>query len=189
MVIRQLYFWLACVLLVLIPQAAIAAPNFIASSRVSEDTLGATVEIRFNCKVSYQHHEPAQRGDTLRIYLEPTSICNGVSPLAVQSRGRYRPVNSDIAQLLDFEYDGSSSTLPFLTLNFAKPVDFSVEASSVSFELLIHVSPESDTAVPAPKSTQSVQHRQVIRPQPDAPVFAINLQSFRRIPTIADVSA
>jgi hypothetical protein len=184
---HRFFRYVAGGLLLFLSQSILAAPGFVATSRVSGNELGADVEIRFNCKVSYIQHEPPQRGDTLRIYLEPTSICNGVSPLAVQSRGRYRPVNSDIARLLDFEYDGSSSSIPILTLSFSEAVTYSVEASSVSFGMLIHVSPKNETAVSAPKSTQSVQHRQIIRPQPAAQVFAINLQSFRRMPTIADI--
>ena len=184
---RRIRRYVASGLLIFLSQVALAAPGFIASSRVSGDESSADIEIRFNCKVSYIQHEPRQRGDRLRIYLEPTGICNGVSPLAAQSRGRYRPVNSDIARLLDFEYDGSSSANPFLSLNFAEPVEYTIDATPVSFELVIHISHENNPAEAVPKPRQAVLHKQVIRPQAVESEFAINLQSFRRIPTIADI--
>ena len=83
-----------------------AGPGFIQSSRVSDATFGADIEVILNCKAHYLRHEPQSSGDRLRIYLEPTSICNGVSPLVAESRIRLRPFNADSAQLVELEYDG-----------------------------------------------------------------------------------
>lgn len=188
MVKRRLSYWLAGVLLVFASQVVPAAPNFVASSRVSGDESSAIIEIRFNCQVSYQHHEPQKQGDLLRIYLDPTTICNGVSPLAAQSRGRYRPTNADIAGLIDFEYEGDVPAGPTLTLKFSEAVSYTVDATPLTFELAVHVRRETVQVATPPQRNPDVSHRQVVQPPRDDPGFVINLESFRRIPTIADVT-
>ncbi|MDH3748548.1 MAG: SPOR domain-containing protein [Gammaproteobacteria bacterium] len=183
---RCMFRHLAGVLLVLVATVASANPSLIAGSRVTGDESSAEIEIRFNCKVAYQQHEPEQRGDRLRIYLDPTGICNGVSPLVAESRGRFRPAKADSAHLIDFEYDGDSAAGPVLTLNFSGPVAYTIDTQSISFQLVVHVRPEAAQAAASDKD-QTVLHRQVVRPQEEAPDFVINLVSFRRVPTIADV--
>ena len=75
--------------------AALAGPGFIASSRVSKGTNLAEVSVRFNCGGQYLTHTPAYRGDQLRIQLESTGICSGVSPLVAKVREQHRPALSD----------------------------------------------------------------------------------------------
>lgn len=173
---------------------ASAGPGFIESSRVSgdaaTDAFSASIEVRFNCKAEYVRHEPQGSSDRLRVYLDPTGICNGVSPIVAESRSRLRPVNSDNANLTDLEYDGDSPAGPMLTFNFGRPVAFDVDMSGVSFGLIVTVSAADDLAaqtMPAP-IPPSVPHRQVPRATEDDPNYVINLASFRRIPTIADAT-
>lgn len=187
MVSSRLGLWLAGALLVLATQVASAAPNFIANSRVTGDESSSNIEIRFNCQVSYVHHEPDSRGDQLRIHLDPNGICNGVSPLSAQSQGRYRPARSDIAGLVDFEYDGESAGDSILTLNFSETVGYVIDAQSPSFELIVRVHRETEQASATPTENPAVEHRQVTQPVTEMPDYVINLASFRRIPTIADV--
>ncbi len=144
--------------------------------------------MRFNCKTEYLRHEPRERGDRLRIYLEPTSICNGVSPTVAESRSRLRPFNADKAHLVELEYDGESSGEKILTLIFSEPVDFDVDMLSLSFDVAVRVSPSDTSATPlaTAQSAPNVSHRQVKRPTEILPDWAINLASFRRIPTVAD---
>ena len=177
----------ASILLALSPTLASAGPGFIESSRVSGDA-PASIEVRFNCKAEYLRHEPQGSGDRLRIYLDPTGICNGVSPVVAESRSRLRPVNSDNARLVDMEYDGDSPAGPMLTFNFSHPVTFDVDMSGVSFDLVVSVNPASTPGVAsAPKATTpSASHRQVARPMPASVKYVINLASFKRVPTIAD---
>jgi len=178
--------WLAGALLLGYASLAMAGPGFIERTRVSGDSNGpAQVEVRFNCKVQYLRHEPQGGGDRLRIYVEPTGICNGVSPDVAESRSRMRPANADAARLLDLEYDGDSSMGSVITLNFDKAVDFSVDADDLSFELAVLVSPSSGQATVATEAP-NVQHRQVPQPVAAEPELAINVASFRRIPTVAD---
>jgi hypothetical protein len=78
--------------------AVFAEPGFIAGSEVKSGSSLAQLNIRFNCRISYQSHEPGNRGATLRIRLESTGICNGVSPLVAEQREQYRPAGADDAK-------------------------------------------------------------------------------------------
>lgn len=182
----------SCVLAVILLSLSAAddslAADFIQSARItpneSASEVGASIEIRFNCKVHYERHAPQSSGDVLRIYLDPTSICNGVSPEVARSRTLLRPFNADAARLVDLEYDGGSTAGPVLTLSFSEPVTFDVDMSRVSFGLTVHV---GSTAVSdATSGDLTVLHRQVERPKEEEPDFAVNLASFRRVPTSAD---
>ncbi|MDH5620438.1 MAG: SPOR domain-containing protein, partial [Gammaproteobacteria bacterium] len=130
-------------------------------------------------------HEPQTRGDRLRIYLDPTGICNGVSPLIAESRSRLRPFNADSAKLVELEYEGDTLTGAVLTLVFSEPVDFDVNMPAISFDVAVRVSlPTGDT--PDAAAPPTVLHRQVESPAIETSPWAINLVSLRRIPTIAD---
>ena len=185
-------FILAIASLVLPVSPALAGPGFIGSSKVSIDDssadLLASIEIRFNCKAQYLRHDPRSNGDRIRIFLEPTSICNGVSPVVAESRSRLRPFNADSAHLIELEYDGTSAGGPVLTLSFSKPVAFDVDMSRIAFDVVVHVRESALQALPAEsvQTAPTVPHRQVARPKPITPDYVINLASFRRIPTIAD---
>jgi tetratricopeptide (TPR) repeat protein len=163
-----------------------AGPGFIETTRVTTAGSGATeIEVRFNCKVHYLRHDPQGGGDRLRIYVEPTGICNGVPPSVAESRSRIRPANADDAGLLDLEYDGDSTIGSVITLNFNEPVDFSVDAEDLSFALTVLVRPSTGQSTITAEAPD-VRHRQVPQPAAVEPEMAINLASFRRIPTVAD---
>jgi hypothetical protein len=189
---HQITIWLYGTLLVFVASVTFAATGFIANSRVSDvesgDDSSAEINIRFNCKAEYLRHEPQSKGDRLRIYLEPTGICNGVSPLVAESRIRLRPFNADSARLVELEYDGTTSVGGVLTLTFSEPVNFDVDMAAIAFDVAVRVSDlieplaSADDAAVAPTAA----HRQIIRPQEEAPDWVINLASFRRIPTVAD---
>jgi len=180
----------ACMLAV---SPASAGPGFIAGSRVSIDASDAdslaNIEIRFNCKAHYLRHDPRGSSDRLRIFLEPTSICNGVSPRVAESHSRLRPFNADSAQLLELEYDGDNAAGPVLTLSFSKPVAFDIDMSGVAFNLVVHVRESVLQALPAAaRNRPTVVHRQVTAAKAVTPDYNVNLASLRRIPTIADAA-
>ncbi len=187
MVATRRFSWLASALLALTNQAAIAAPSFIAGTRVAGDAENATIEIRFNCQVTYLQHQPSTRGDSIRIQVDPTTICNGVSPTSAQSRGRYRPTNADLAALIDIEYEGGGAGGPELTLQFSEPVSFVIASQGLTFILQLDVQRDSITAVESDDDALAIQHRQVPQPESNRPLFVINLASYRRIPTAADL--
>ncbi|MDH3577611.1 MAG: SPOR domain-containing protein, partial [Gammaproteobacteria bacterium] len=185
--------WIAGAILIGLTSSAFAGPGFIESSRVSGDATtnasSATIEVRFNCKAEYLRHEPQGSSDRLRVYLDPTGICNGVSPVVAESRSRLRPLNSDSANLMDLEYDGDSPAGPMLTFNFSRPVLFDVDMSGVSFGLVVTVSAANDatqTRTTTAPISPSVNHRQVPRAKLEIPNYVVNLLSLKRIPTIAD---
>ncbi len=172
----------------------LAAPGFIAVAQVSVDEsdalTDATVSIRFKCKAQYLSHTPELSGDRLRIFLEPTTICNGAPPTVADSQSRLRPSNADSAHLSELEYDGDPTVGPVLTLSFSRPVTFDVQMSNLSFDVDIHVRAAADdvaTPVIAESSTTpATPSRQVLQPKPESGTYVINLVSFKRPPTIAD---
>ena len=177
------------VMIFLVASPAIAGPGFIGSSRVSVDDseFDARIEIRFNCKTQYLRHDPQGSGDRLRIFLEPTAICNGVSPAVADTQSRLRPFNADSAHLIELEYDGNEASGPVLSMHFSEPVSFDIEMSGLSFDMVVNVRKSAEILpVAEPVVATQVPHRQVARPKPETPEFVINLASFRRIPTIAD---
>jgi len=191
---RPWSLFVAIALLVFAASPASAGPGFIASSRVSIDESGAeslaSIGIHFNCKAQYLRHDPLNSGDRVRIFLEPTGICNGVSPLVAESRSRLRPFNADSAHLIELEYDGDNAAGPVLILSFSQPVAFDVDMSGISFDVVVHVRETTLQALPAApvQAAPTVPHRQVARPKPVGPDYVINLASYRRIPTIADAA-
>ena len=187
---RYIGLKLAAALTLFAAPIAFAGPGFVGNSRVTVDESGdeslASIDIRFNCKAQYLGHDPSAGGDRLRIYLEPTTICNGVSPLVAETRSRTRPLNADGAHLVDLIYDGNESGGPVLTLNFSEAVTFDVSMAAVAFELTVTVRRETLIQHESTAISSTLAHRQVIHAKPPAPNYVINLISLRRAPTIAD---
>ena len=180
---------LACAAILLVGAEAIAAPRFISSTRLATDDTGATLSVEFNCKVTYLRHTPDAQGDRVSIELDPTTICNGVSPQASQSRSRLRPLNADSVYLVDVEYDGESLAEPTLMLNFSKPVSFKVMTRTpVSFRIDIRIEPDAASIDSQGAESSSAQHRRVEHDKPAPVPYVINLASFQRTPTMADAS-
>ncbi len=180
---------LACAAIVLVGADAAAAQRFIASTRLTADESGATLSVEFNCKVTYLRHAPESRGDRLTIELDPTTICNGVSPRAAQSRARLRPLDADSVRLVDLEYDGESRSDPILVLNFSEPVSFSMASRTpVTYRIDIRIEPGASADEGPSARNTLVQHRQVVHEKAPAVPYVINLASFQRTPTLADAA-
>ena len=164
---------------------AVAAPGFIENARVSVDGAESTLHVRFNCQAQYLRHEPQGTGDYLRIHLEPSPICNGVTPSAATTKTRIRPLGADRANLLDLTYDGTSQIGAMLVVNFSRPMEFEVEMSGLTFELIIRMR-ESAAVQPQAAEAPAVLHRRVPAVPASTQKYAINLASFQREPTLAD---
>lgn len=179
---------LAGIVLVLIAQTVLAAPSFIAGTKVTGNDQHSTIAVRFNCQISNLQQALRGRGDRLRIRLDPTTICNGVSPLSAQSYSRLRPAEADLAALVDLVYEGDAVGGPTLTLNFSESIAYRIEARALAFDISIHVARAEAVEDELSTAAENVLHRQVIQPGAESRDFVVNLASYQRIPTIADVS-
>jgi tetratricopeptide (TPR) repeat protein len=159
---------------------ALAGPDFVAGSEVKSGSSLAQLNIRFNCRITYQSHEPGNHGDSLRIHLESTGICNGVSPLVAEQREQYRPAGADDAKIVDFEYDGDTAFGPVLTINFSEDVRFEVTAGDAEDELSvrIYLSPTL-AAAEAPRSSAASARSTRLQPRENESdqKYVINLRS------------
>ena len=164
-----------------------AAPAFISGSKVTRGSSLAEVSVQFACNVQYIEHFPASRGDTLRIQLEATTICNGVSPLVAQSREQHRPLQADLVNLQEIIYDGNASGGQILTLVFGEEVEYEVLHNGTSNNLTIrlHLQPPAARAL----NNSRAGGVRVQRPAEAQPSYVINLSSSRQAHAESDMSA
>ena len=177
---------LAGLVLLVVAPAALAAPGFIAGSKVTSNAFVADITVNFACGVEYVDHLPETRGDRLRIQLEPTAVCNGVSPLIAESREQHRPLSADSARLIQIDYDGNTAAGPTMTLVFSEDVGFDVVHDGVSADMHIRVYLDAPTTAAAPSKSGASGTR--VQPEPEAqPEYVINLSSSRRSHTTSDM--
>lgn len=170
----------------LLMQPAHAAPGFIAGSFVDAGEHSARMSVQFRCGVEVLGHEPANRGDRLRVRLESNSICSGATPRIAFNREQHRPIGADGARLVSMEYDGDSPGGQVLRLDFSQEVQFDVVRSLNENTITIEITLEPGTrVVEKPKSGST--GRLVRRKAPAAPKFVINLESSLRPPATADL--
>ena len=161
------------------------ASGFIAGSNVTRGNTIAEISIQFACRVEYVDHLPANRGDRLRIYLESTAICYGVSPTVAQSRQQYRPLGADKANLLEIDYDGDTAAGQTLTLVFNEVVRFDVEHSGASNNMTVRVYlNKSGTTTPSKSGAAGVRVKR--GPEPESK-YVINLSSSRNSHAASDM--
>ena len=183
--IRHRWRQLAGLVLLFVAPAVLAGPGFIAGSKVSRSAFVAEVTVSFACGVEYLGHLPSRRGDRLRIQLEPTAVCNGVSPLIAESREQSRPLSADEAKLIQIDYDGNTAAGPTLTLVFSEDVGFDVMHKGVSNDMHIRVYLDAPTT---PTQSVSGAPGTRVQPKPEAqPEYVINLSSSRRMHTATDM--
>ena len=166
--------------------AAPAASDFITSTNIKRGDVYTEIRIRLGCNVNYLSHQPAAKGDSLTINIEPTTICHGVSPTLADSRAMHRPIAADEAGLLHVEYDGERPGEKQLRLSFSGEVHFLVTPSDMSETVVVRVlrAPEQSTELPG---TDRRMSRQVRREVPVTTRFVINLESSLRYPATADI--
>lgn len=169
--------YLAGLVLLCIAPCAISAPGFISGSKVTRGNTIAEISIQFACSVEYVGHLPAGEGDRLRIQLESTQICNGVSPTIAQSREQHRPLDADKASLVDIDYDGDTASGQILTLAFSEVVRFAVVHSGASNNMTVRVYFKTLSA--ATPSRSGATSTRVPRPAEPQSSYVINLSSSR----------
>ena len=175
-----------CTLLFAVQSTSVAAPGFIAGSFNDGDGKTAKISVQFRCGVQVLGHEPADRGDHLRIRLESTRICTGAIPSIAYNREQHRPIGADAAKLLSLEYDGDSPAGKILRFDFSEEVRFDLVRSLNDNTITVHISLDPDLPVKTRPTTGSTS-RQVRRPDPVAPRYVINLESSLRPPATADM--
>ena len=183
--------WLLLAYAVLVPAGiASAAPGFISGSKISRGSVIAEMTVQFACDVQYLGHNPAGRGDQLRVQMESTTICKGTPPSIAQGREQYRPLDADDAHVVSIEYDGDSSAGQLLRVNFSEEVRFDVRHGPGRDTITVRVflasgepAGEQETAPTVPTAGRHL----VPREASPLPKFVINLESARRPPATGDL--
>jgi len=163
-----------------------AGPSFIASSHVKEGNVYAEVSVQLRCNAQYVSHDPSGKSDVLRIRLELTTVCAGAPPTVALSREQHRPVAAEAALLDSIEYDGQSPGAETLRLNFVEAVRFDVVQDNRSNWITVRVFAEQITE-PVAAVAEPAPSRMVRRQDPPPPKYVINLESWERPPTTADM--
>jgi len=169
--------YLAGLVLLCIASGAFSAPGFISGSKVTRGNTIAEILIQFACSVEYVDHLPVGEGDRLRIQLESTQICNGVSPTIAQSREQHRPLDADKAGLVEIHYDGDTASGQILTLAFSEVVRFDVVQSGTSNHMTVRVYFKNQGA--ATRSRSGAISARVARAAEPESSYVINLSSSR----------
>lgn len=168
---------LACLALSLSASGVHSAQGFIVGSNIKSGTNIAEISIQFACAVEYLDHLPVGKTDRVRIRIESTTICNGVSPSVAYTREQHRPLGADLAKLVEISYDGDTSSGQALTLAFTEAVSFEIVHSGASNDMAIRVylNKVSDT----PRKDSGAAGVRVIRQPDPKPLYVINLSSSR----------
>jgi len=180
----------AALLLLSLAGSAIAGPGFIEASRVRSGDLFTEITVRFKCNVNYLEHSPRSKGDQLVLHLEPTTICQGVSPSIADTREQIRPPAADKAKLVSIEYDGSVQSDKLLHFMFEESVQFFVSPTTNSNTVTVRVFADRDPdAADAETNSPARGTRQVQRDAKPASRYVINLASMQRRPAASDLPA
>jgi len=97
----------------------------LSDARLLEGNDCTYIQIEFNFPVQYINHFPPKAGDELRIQINPI-IGNVQNRAALLLREALSPPRSDDLGLLSIIYDGELSSGPVVTLQFRRPLSYSV---------------------------------------------------------------
>lgn len=103
-------------------------------------------QIEFNFPVQYINHFPPNAGDELRIQINPI-IVNPQDRSALLLREALSPPENGDLGLLSIIYDGQLSSGPVLTLQFRRPLSYSVGQGHDFRSVLVGI-PGPDRATP-----------------------------------------
>lgn len=175
----------AGLVLLLVCHSVFAAPRFVTGATVSKDEDVAVITVQFACRVEYINHLPANRGNRLRVQIDPTTICAGVAPTVARTREQYRPLNADLANLLEIDYEGELSSVATLTFVFSDAVRYEVSYSAGANRIIVRVYGDEATVTARSPGSRSAGVR--VQREPEAPrTYVINLSSSRRSHTASE---
>lgn len=83
------------------------------------------IQVEFNFPVQYINHFPPNAGDELRIQINPIIVSPQDRAALLLREALSPPENGDLG-LLSIIYDGELSSGPVLTLQFRRPLSYSV---------------------------------------------------------------
>ena len=176
---------LAVFLLLIAAASSHAAPGLVHSSSVERGDVYAEVRVKLSCNAVYLGHTPQGSDDVLRIRLETTTVCAGVSPTVVDNYQILRPQDADSAWLSSIEYFGDTPSNRHLNLSFDRDVRFDVRQVNAN-NLVIRVfgaQPVSTSRADSPVTPT----RRVEAARDTPPRYVINLASSQRAPTSAEL--
>ncbi len=107
--------------------------------RVTDHGSCSVIEVGFTLPIRYVRHFPPDKGDELRIKLDPIAV-SPVDQPALGMRESLRPVPSGNASLIEVIFEGDMEGGPFLTLDFSRAVSFAVRQGTDFRSLVVAVS-------------------------------------------------
>ena len=174
----------AGLLLLLVCPTVFGASRFVTGASVSREDNVAVITVQFACRVEYVSHLPINRGNRLRVQIDPTTICSGVSPTAAKTREQFRPLNADVAKLLEVDYDGELPSTPVLTFVFSDTVRYDVSYNGGQDRIIVRVNIDEAAAEPLARSGAAGIR---VPSAPELPrTYVINLSSSRSSHTASD---
>ena len=173
----------------LVAGQAHAAIGFIASSKVEGGAVYSEVNLQLRCNVHYVDHDPAARGDVVRIRIEPTTVCAGAPPTVALSRQLHRPLAAQDAWIDSVEYDGQSPGNEYLQITFTDEVRFDLRIDDGRNRIVVRVfPPEARQPLSAIASESGRDTSQRVQHDSEAPPkYVINLESSQKRPSPAEL--
>ena len=101
--------------------------NVLDDVRIEENGGGVAIDVSFNFPIRYVKHFPIQRGEEIRIELDPIAVTE-VDREALFGRESIASfAYDDRVPLVRVSYEGDIELRPFLTIELERPVTFRVQ--------------------------------------------------------------
>ncbi|MDJ0916834.1 MAG: SPOR domain-containing protein [Woeseiaceae bacterium] len=123
----------------LLMTSSVPAASPVIDASISSANGATEIRVRLACRFEVLEYVPRVSGDRLRIQIQATSLCDGISPASMRTKTLIRPSNASAAKLMDIDYNGMHAGSQEMTLVFEEPVIFDVIDAGVSDELIIRV--------------------------------------------------
>jgi len=124
-----------------------ARNRFLDQVHVTDQGACSVFQVGFTLPIRYVRHFPPDKGDELRIKLDPIAV-SPVDQPALGMRESLRPVPNGHVPLLEVIFEGDMEGGPFLTLDFSRAVNFAVRQGTDFRSVIVAVSTH-DGAPPA----------------------------------------
>ncbi|NOZ54720.1 MAG: hypothetical protein GXP08_16555 [Gammaproteobacteria bacterium] len=136
-VLASLLLSAMCFFLVWLPQGAKAAPSVLQDIKITTKAGAIHVDFDLGVPLNYVKHFPQAVGEILQIQLSVTTELNREIHKEIRQGGDLAPPPGNEQLLIYVTYEEGVPGGPYLTLRFAKPVSFSVEAGDNPSKLTV----------------------------------------------------